>query len=125
MRGIQKQPRQDRYKLVALVMASLVAGLLLMINFDRVTHASRELELGESRHGFPLVYLTRQLEDAPAIFIRGRTYSWPWPPVKGEIRQWSYENLALDFLFGSAAVLIVYFVLRAIVFRYDKWKYRL
>ncbi len=106
-------------------MASLVAGLLLVVNFDRVTHAGKATELGESRHGFPFVYLKRQLENVPAIFIQGRTYSWPFPPIKGEIREWSYQHLALDVLFVLAAVLATYWLIRTIVFRYDRWKYNL
>ncbi len=106
-------------------MASLVAGLLLVINFDRVTHAGKATELGESRHGFPFVYLKRQLENVPAIFIQGRSYSWPFPPIKGEIREWSYQNLGLDVLFVCAAVFLTYWLFRMIVFRYDQRKYNL
>ena len=104
-------------------MASLVAGLLIVINCDRVTHVDRVAELGGSWHGFPLVYLKRQLEEVPMIFIHGRTYSWPYPPVSGEVRDLNLQNLALDILIGIFAVVATYWLFSAIVFRYDNWKY--
>ena len=119
-----KQPRPDRHKLVALALASLVAGLLLVINGDRVTNVNKVTKPGESQHGFPFVYLTRQLEKEPVIFIHGRTYSWPLPPVKGEIREWSFQYLALDLLIVAVVVTVTYWLVSWIVFRYDRWKYR-
>lgn len=120
----RNQPRQDRHKLVALVMASLVAGLLLVVNFDRVTNVDKVTEIGASKHGFPFVYLERQLANEPMIYIHGKTYSWPFPAVKGEIREWSNQNLALDLLILVVAVLATYWLFSAIIFRYDRWKYK-
>jgi hypothetical protein len=120
----RNQPRSDRHKFVALVMASLVAGLLLVVNFDRVTNVDNVTQLGASHHGLPFVYLKRQLANEPMIFIHGRTYSWPFPPVKGEIREWSYQNLAVDALILIAAVLVTYWLFSAIIFRYDRWRYK-
>ena len=118
-------PPKDRHKLVALVLASLIAGLLGIINLDRVTHANTEgIGSGGSRHGWPLIYLKRELEVQPMIFIGGRTHSWPLPPIDGETRELSIANLALDTVICLLAVLIVYFIISTAVWRYDKWKYK-
>jgi hypothetical protein len=118
-------PPKDRHKLVALVMASLVAGLLGVINLDRVTHASNEnISSGGSHHGWPLVYLKRELKVQPMIFISGRTHSWPLPAIEGETRDFSMANLGADVLICLLAVLIVYFIISTVVWRYDKWKYK-
>ena len=95
---------------------------MLVVNFDRVTNVAKVEKLGASQHGFPFVYLERQLANEPMIFIHGKTYSWPFPPVVGEIREWSYQNLALDALILLAAVLVTYWLFSAIIFRYDSWR---
>ena len=118
-----KRPRTDRHQPVALTMASLIAGLLMVVNCDRVTHAGSTAAPGSSQHGWPWVYLKRELAETPVIFIGGRTYSWPLPPVEGEIREVSYQNLAFDLLLIAAITIAVYFAVKAVVYRYDHWKY--
>lgn len=120
----RNRPRQDRHKLVALVMASLVAGLLLVVNIDRVTNVDKVTKLGGSKHGFPFVYLDRELAKEPMIFIHGKTYSWPFPPAKDEIREWSFQNLALDLLILVVAVTVTYWLFSALIFRYDRWRFK-
>ena len=115
---------ENRHVLIALVMASLVAGLLFLINLDRVTHASasRQKEVGTSFHGWPRVYLERRFESLPAFLRHTRIYDWPYPAVEGEIRHMNYTNLAIDILCGLAVVLLSFLGVRAAVYRYETWK---
>ena len=119
----QNRPRPDRDKLVGLTIASLVAGLLLVINADRVAHANRVTARGASQHGWPWVFLKRELAEVPDLFISGRTYSWPYPPVAGEVRELSYQNLGLDLLVVGVITIAVYVGVKTIVSRYDRWRY--
>ena len=122
--GKTRKPREDRHILVALTMASLIAGLLFVINFDRSTHSATAQEMGKgtSLHGWPFIYLHREFESLPAYLIATRISEWPIPAVKGETRNMNYVNLGLDILIGSIVVVLSYFVFRTIVFRYDQWK---
>jgi hypothetical protein len=122
--GKARKPRDDRHVLVALTIASLVAGLLFVINFDRTTHSAAALEMGKgtSLHGWPFIYLHREFESLPAYLIATRISEWPIPAVDGETRTMNYQNLALDILCCGVIVILSYFVVRYIVFRYDQWK---
>lgn len=122
--GKARKPREDRHILVAMTMASLVAGLLFVINLDRTTHAAAAVEMGKgtSLHGWPFVYLHREFESLPVYLIATRISEWPIPFVEGETRTMNYQNLSLDVLCCGLMVAITYFVVRKIVFRYDQWK---
>ncbi len=108
---------------MALTLASLVAGLMMVINLDRVTHVAAEMGPGGSRHGWPWIYLKRELAEPPALLIEGRTFSWPWPAVKGEIREWDYPNLLGDMLICLLISVVTYWIVKALVARYDNWQY--
>jgi hypothetical protein len=122
--GKTRPPQRDRHKWVALTLASLIAGLLLLINCDRVTNAQAAAAQGGdvSLHGWPLVYLERRYESLPAYLIAKNDCDWPFPPVEGEIREMNYRNLLLDVLISVSIVLVCYVFIRWIVFRYDRWK---
>jgi hypothetical protein len=118
------RPREDRHNLVALALASLVAGLIAVVNSDRVTHAGSDLAIGESRHGFPWVYLKRTLAEEPDFYLPRRIFNWPWPPVKNEVRDFSWQNFGLDLLVLIAMTVVSFLLIRALVLRYDQWKYK-
>ncbi len=122
--GKARKPRDDRHVLVAMTMASLVAGLLFVINFDRTTHAAAALKLGKgtSLHGWPFIYLHREFESLPAYLIATRINEWPIPVAPGETRTINYLNLSLDVLFCGVLVLLCFYLVRSTVFRYDQWK---
>lgn len=122
--GKARKPREDRHILVALTMASLVAGLLFVINFDRSTNAAaaRQMGMGTSLHGWPFIYLTREFETLPAYLIATRSEEWPIPTVAGETRTMNYQKLLLDVLCCGVIVVLSYFVVKKVVFRYDQWK---
>jgi hypothetical protein len=118
--------REDRHHLVALVMASLVAGLMLIANLDRATHVSSLTQpqriVSTSLHGWPLVYLKRELAEPPVVYYPKRLYAWPWPAVEGELRTWKAGNAFGDVGLGLAAVVGAYCLISASVKRYDRWK---
>ena len=125
---LNQQPlhqRDDRHTLIAMTLASLVAGLLMIVNLDRSTHAtslSKEERLVQtSRHGWPLVYLERDLMQKPQFFFRKRLYSWPWPAVKGEQRRWNWGNLAGDAGIAVAIVTAAFAMISFVVRKYDQW----
>jgi hypothetical protein len=118
--------RDDRHVLVAMTLASLVAGLLAIVNLDRTTHADsltkEERVLSTSRHGWPLVYLERDLEEKPQFFHSKRLYPWPVPAVEGEQRRWNFGNLVGDLALGFAITVGSYALISFLVRRYDQWK---
>jgi len=114
----------DRHKMVALVFASLVAGLLLVVNADRVTHVDAKLAVGASRHGWPWVYLERELKEEPLIYIAGETYSWPFPAVKKENRIFQADKLILDLLVLALLTAATYWIVSAVGYRYERWQQR-
>ncbi len=122
--GKSNPPREDRHRPVALTLACLVAGLLLLINLDRMTNARAAAAEGGgvSLHGWPLIYLERRYESLPAYLIATNDQDWPFPAAAGEIREMNYQNLCLDFLIGTTIVLLSYFMIQWIVYRYDRWK---
>lgn len=123
--GKTTPPRADRHVLVALTLASLVAGLLFVINCDRMTNAqaaNAAKEGGVSLHGWPLIYLERKYESLAAYLVATHDNDWPFQAVPGEIRIMNYRNLVLDIVIGLAIVVASYFVIRWVVFRYDRWK---
>lgn len=118
--------RDDRNVLIAMTLASLVAGLLMIVNLDRSTHAGslskKERLVSTSRHGWPLVYLERDLKEKPQFFFGKRLYSWPWPAVEGEQRRWNGGNLAGNVGIGVAIVAAAFALIRYAVKIYDRWK---
>ena len=94
-----------RDKFVALIVSSLVAGLIVLANTDR--HSSQPgIELvGASQHGWPLIYLYRQHRD-PAM--AARPFRWPLPRVNDEARNFSATNLITNVMVGVCIVGITY-----------------
>ena len=121
--------RDDRHVLIAMTLASLVAGLLAIVNLDRATHAgsltNEERLLSTSHHGWPLVYLERDLEEKPKLFFSKRLYSWPIPAVTGEQRRWNVANLIGNIGICIAITLGSFWLISFAVRKYDAWKKRL
>ena len=118
--------REDRNVLVAMTLASLVAGLLAIVNLDRATHASslsKEQRLAStSLHGWPLVYLERDVAEKPTFYFSKRLYSWPIPAVDGEQRRWKVGNLIGDIGLALSITVAAYALISFVVKRYDRWK---
>ena len=118
--------RDDRHKLIALTLASLVAGLLAIINLDRATHSDsltkEERMVSTSRHGWPLVYLERDVADKPEFFFSKRLYSWPIPAIEGEQRRWNLGNFAGNVGIAVAITAASFALISFFVFKYDCWK---
>ena len=118
--------RDDRHVLIAMTLASLVAGLLAIVNLDRATHAGslvkEERLVSTSRHGWPLVYLERNLKEKPQFYFGKRLYSWPVPAVEGEQRRWNFANLIGNMAIGLAITLGAYLLISFSVKKYDQWK---
>ena len=121
--------RDDRHLLIAMTLASLVAGLLAIVNLDRATHAGslvkEERLVSTSRHGWPLVYLERNLKEKPQFYFSKRLYSWPVPAVEGEQRRWNVANLIGNMAICLAITLGAYLLISFSVKKYDQWKTRL
>lgn len=120
--GVRKI-RSDRAELIALAFASLIAGFLVIINLDRLTHVSVDLPEGESRHGWPSVYLTRNFINVPAIYYPSEIYAWPFPPAYNEARRFVWQNLLINIAVCGAIVGASYFFLCRIVRIYDRCRY--
>ncbi len=118
------RPRSDRHQLVALTLASLVAGVLMLFNCDCVTNSSSDLPRGESRHGWPWIYLTRQVIDLPVIFFQRDVYNWPYPVLENEAREFSMVSLGLDLVVILLMTVSSYALISTIVYRYDRWRFR-
>ena len=118
--------RDDRHVLIAMTLASLVAGLLAIVNLDRAANAgslTKEQRLLYTSHrGWPLVYLERDVKEKPQFFHSKRLYSWPLPAVEGEQRRWNFGNLAGDIGLGFAMTLASYALISFLVRKYDQWK---
>lgn len=110
--------------MIALTLASLIAGLLMVINCDRSTNvaAAAKQGAGVSLHGWPMIYLERQFESLPDFLIRSRNYDWPIPAIAGEIRNMNYRNLVIDLICSFAIIFTSYFGVRTFVLRYENWK---
>lgn len=119
-----QRPRSDRHQLIALAMSSLICGLMLIVNLDRVTHAGADLTIGESRHGWPWVYLTRTLAEIPEIYLPRRLYNWPYPAVATEVRQWNGYHLASDLFVVSIVTVASYYLISGLIWRYDRWRHQ-
>lgn len=119
-----RQPRSDRHVLVALTMSSLIAGLLLVINCDRATNAAAATELGggASLHGWPFHYLQREFRSFPEYLMAKKINNWPLPVDPAEFRTMNYQNLLMNIVCCGGIVLVSYFLIRRIVWRYDQWK---
>lgn len=111
-----------RHFQIAMVLASLTAGLLVMFNCDRSMNRTSAKELGynASQHGWPLIYLERVFEEKLPNHVRHtRSYDWPYPAVKGEARSWIVGNLLFDIVACMLIVTIIYWFVRAVVLRFD------
>jgi hypothetical protein len=115
---------KPKYHQIAVALASLAAGIMFLVNFDRVTNAStaRELGAGTSLHGWPFVYLERKFESLPAFLAHTRASNWPFPISEGETRSFNYLNLGLDVLCAIVVVCVCFYLVRAVVFKYEQWK---
>ena len=122
--GNRRRPPKDRHVLFAMVMASLVAGLLFVIGTDRATNLkeAREIGRGASLHGWPLVYLQREFKNVTVYLESDNTNDFPIPFDSAETRQWNWGNLVLDLLAAALIVWLWYLLMRFMVFRYDQWK---
>lgn len=122
--GKRRQPPENRHVLFALVMASLVAGLLFIIGTDRATNLeqAREIGRGASLHGWPLVYLQREFKDVQAYLESSNRNEFPIPFDSSESRQWNLGNLILDLVTYVLIIFLWYQLMRWIVMRYDLWK---
>lgn len=115
--------RSDRAELIALAFASLIAGFLVIVNLDRLTHVSSELAEGESRHGWPWVYLTRNFIKIPSIYYPSEIYAWPYPPAHNESRHFVWQHLIFNFAVCGAIVIASYFFICRLVRFYDRCRY--
>jgi len=122
--GKRRRPPKDRHVLFAMVMASLVAGLLFVIGTDRATNLkqAREIGRGASLHGWPLVYLQREFKNVTVYLESDNTNDFPIPFDSAETRQWNWGNLVLDLLAAALIVGLWYLLMRWMVLRYDRWK---
>lgn len=122
--GKPRATRADRHVMVALVLTSLVAGILFVINCERSTNRAQasQMEIGTSLHGWPLVFLERRMETPPIFLLNSQVQCWPLPVVQDETRTMNFSNLGVNLICAAIISLITYFVVRGAVFRYDQWK---
>ena len=102
---------------LALVLSFLVAGILALINLDRTLHQSSSVKLGyqASQHGWPMVYLIRQFDEAIPNHLRAtRQSDWPYPAVQGESRSFNGLSLAVDLVTAMVLTGIVYWLTRRV-----------
>jgi predicted secreted protein len=122
--GKRRRPPENRHVLFALVMASLVAGLLFVIGTDRATNLkqAREIGRGASLHGWPLVYLQREFRNVQVYLESNNRNDFPIPFDPAETRQWKWGNLVLDLMTAVLIIFLWYQLMRWLVVRYDRWK---
>ena len=122
--GKRRRPPKDRHVLFAMVMASLVAGLLFVIGTDRATNVrqARDIGRGASLHGWPLVYLQREFRNVQVYLESDNTNEFPIPFDPAETRQWNFGNLVLDLITATLIVWLWYQLMQWMVLRYDRWK---
>ena len=114
-----------RHYQIAMVLASLVGGLLTLFNLDRTVNVHHAKEVGHlaSLHGWPTVYLQRTFAEETPIYVRQlRQWDWPFPVIEGELRTWNIANLCSNILVGLIIMTIVYWFVRTAVFRFDQWR---
>lgn len=119
-----RRPHERPHVMIAMTLASLVTGLLFVINCDRTIHSASAAQKGHgaSLHGWPLIYLERQFDSLPDFLANRQPYDWPLPAVAGEVRTMNYQNLTIDVICGVLIVLLSFLVIRHVVFRYERWK---
>ena len=113
-----------RNRKIALVLSSLVLGLLVLFNLDRNVNQSTasQLSYNASLHGWPMVYLQREFEeDLPNYARHLRSYDWPFPPVEGEVRTWRATGVIVDLTAVVIIVTIIYWFIRQAVGNFDHW----
>ena len=104
----------DRIHQLSLMLACVVAGILALLNTDRMLHTTSSKQLGPnvSQHGWPMVYLNRQ-GPAPLPMLRKEPgYAWPYPAVKDETRTWSWVALLTDLVVALVFVAATYWVVQ-------------
>lgn len=100
---------------LALVLSFLVAGILALINLDRNLHQASSAKIGyqASQHGWPMIYLNRQFDEAIPNHLRAaRQLDWPYPAVQGENRTFNLLFLVVDLLTALAIIAVVYWATR-------------
>jgi predicted secreted protein len=122
--GKRRRPPENRHVLFALVMASLVAGVLFVIGTDRATNLNRAREIGRgaSLHGWPRVYLQREFKSVQLYLESDNRNEFPVPFDPSETRQWNWSNLFFDLMIAALIIFLWYQVMRWMVLRYDLWK---
>ncbi len=107
----------DKSRLISLLVAALVAGLVVLVNLDRQTLDLGITDMPASQHGWPLVYLLRQPVEAPTAEPMGTAIPsrWPWPIDETEVRTFSSTNLTTDIIVGAAIIGIVYMMTHTVM----------
>lgn len=114
----------DRPHQISLLLACVVAGILALLNTDRMLHTTSSEKIGPnvSQHGWPMIYLNRQ-GPAPLPLLRKEpNYAWPYPAVKGETRIWSGVALLTDLIVALVFVYATYWVVRRLAGKPTKVK---
>lgn len=108
----------NRAKTISLVITSLVAGVLLLLNLQRTPSAQTLTATPESAHGWPLVYLLRQtdgLKVADTEIVNPVVYAWPWPIAENELRTFSWMNLITNAIVFTAIIGVTYMMTNTIL----------
>jgi len=75
----------ERAHRLALAMSFLFAGILTLLSTDRTLHKSSSEKIGPqvSQHGWPMVYLKREVTEPLELLRKDIKYDWPYPAVEG------------------------------------------
>ena len=104
----------ERAHRLALAMSFLFAGILTLLSTDRTLHKSSSEKIGPqaSQHGWPMVYLKREVTEPLELLRKDIKYDWPYPAVEGESRTFSWLALLVDVIVGLAIVIAIYWCTR-------------